>query len=563
LHFLPSKIQSIKSVKTIFKTVFYLFNLPFFLINTIDFAYYGFTFKRTTADFLNFVKTGDDVLTLLPQYVKDYWYLLLILIALIILTEYLYQKTAINGFYKSSPLSFKKALIRIVGIIGMLFLAVLGIRGGLQYKPLGILNAGQFTLPSNAALVLNSSFTFIKTFDKEQLTEKKYFNNVDLGRYYNPIHQNKNGILNKTNVVVIILESFGKEYFGGLNTYNGYTHFLDSLMKESLVFPNAISNGKRSIEGIPAILASIPTLMDESFITSSYAVNSINSTASVLHKNGYKTAFYHGGNNGTMGFDIFTKAAGFDNYYGRTEYNNDKDYDGNWGIFDEPFFQYFAKNTNAEKQPFFNCIFSLSSHHPYTLPAKYKNVFKGGKLPIYSTVQYADYALKQYFATASKMSWFKNTLFVITPDHTSLSERAFYKTSVGMYSIPIIFYKPDSDLKGIKTQTIQQTDIMPSILEYVGINEAYLAFGKSIFDTTTTHFAVNYIAGNYQIIENEYALQFNGNETVSLYNYQKDSLLLHNLKGKSFLIQQDLETKLKAEIQQYNNRLIKNRLLPN
>jgi phosphoglycerol transferase MdoB-like AlkP superfamily enzyme len=144
------------------------------------------------------------------------------------------------------------------------------------------------------------------------------------------------------------MESLSSEHIGAFNRqvegYQGYTPFLDSLIDHSIAF-NGFANAKQSIEGLPAIIASIPALMDRPFITSAFAGNSFDALAALLEKKGYETSFFHGGTNGTMDFDRFARASGFKRYYGRNEYDNDMDFDGRWGIFDEPFFQFFAKKT--------------------------------------------------------------------------------------------------------------------------------------------------------------------------------------------------------------------------
>jgi phosphoglycerol transferase MdoB-like AlkP superfamily enzyme len=372
--------------------------------------------------------------------------------------------------------------------------------------------------------------------------------------------------MNHQNVVVIILESFSKEHFGSLNhtiengRYKGFTPFLDSLLSHSLV-TDGYSDGKRSIEGIPAILASLPTWMTQDYITSVYGGNTINSIASLLKTEGYGTAFFHGGNNGTMGFDAFCGSAGFDKYYGRNEYANDKDYDGEWGIWDEPFLQYMANKLNTMQQPFLASVFTLSSHHPYQVPEKYKGKFREGKLPIQQTVMYSDYALKRFFETAAHMPWFDNTLFVITADHTSESALPFYQNRVGQYSIPVIFYKHDTTLSLHKPVTAQQTDIMPSVLHYLGYTKPFVAFGNSVFDTTAVHAAVSNINGSYQLIQNGWALEWNSNDRAQLYHFVQDSALAENLAVKQPQKLLEMENLLKAYIQQYNNRMIDNRLI--
>ncbi len=137
-------------------------------------------------------------------------------------------------------------------------------------------------------------------------------------------------------------------------------------MQQGLTFTNAFANGKRSIEALPSILSSLPAIMDNAFVTSLYSSNPIESLAAILKNKGYQTSFFHGGKNGTMGFDNFTKLVGIDAYFGLNEYPNEEDYDGNWGIYDEPYLQYFCNQISLMKEPFFTSVFTLSSHHPYS-----------------------------------------------------------------------------------------------------------------------------------------------------------------------------------------------------
>ena len=261
-----------------------------------------------------------------------------------------------------------------------------------------------------------------------------------------------------------------------------------------------------------------------------------------------------------MGFDSYAKMAEFDKYFGRYEYNNEKDYDGNWGIYDEEFLKYFANKLNTTKPPFFAEIFTLSSHHPYSIPKKYNNKFREGTLPIHKSIEYADFALSQFFKTAQKMSWYNNTLFIITADHTSEASHPFYQNNLGIFSIPILFFKPDSSMKRVSSMTTQQIDIMPSVLDFLNYDKPYISFGNSVFDSTSEHFAINYINNTYQLIENGYILQFDGKQVLSLYNINKDSLLNQNLINSDIVIENYLNKKIKAIIQSYNNRLINNKM---
>jgi len=343
---------------------------------------------------------------------------------------------------------------------------------------------------------------------------------------------------------------------------------------------NALSNGLRSIDAIPAIVTGIPTLMDDPFITSVYNTNVTNSLAEILKEKGYHTAFFHGGTNGTMNFDGFAGYAGFDEYYGRYEYNNDNDYDGYWGIYDEPFLQYFAEKLNSFKQPFFSFEFTLSSHYPYSIPEIHRGDFPEGTMKIHKVVRYTDYALKQFFITASKMPWYINTLFVIAADHPAQSVipsnkdeieddgvalnnylMKYYKNTSGRYAIPLLLFSPgDSTLQGSISKTIQQTDIFPTILQCLKYNKPTVSFGNSIFEENSQPIAVHYVNGLYQITSGSYSLLFDGVKSISLFDNKLDPQHKHNLIKLETKVTDSLETIIKANLQQFTTRMINNNM---
>jgi phosphoglycerol transferase MdoB-like AlkP superfamily enzyme len=343
------------------------------------------------------------------------------------------------------------------------------------------------------------------------------------------------------------------------NPNSDFTPFLDSLAEKCLVY-NGFANGKRSIEGIPAILASLPTWMPEEFITSQYASNKFNSLASLLKTEGYNTSFFHGGKNGTMGFDAFCNSAGFDSYYGKNEYPDKADFDGSWGIWDEPYLQYIANTLNQTKQPFMGAVFTLSSHHPYKVPEKYKNKFRKGKLEIQETIMYTDYALQKFFEKASTMPWFQNTIFVITSDHTSEAVQPYYQSRVGQYAIPIFFYEPQNGVSGHKYILAQQTDILPTLLDMLHFPKPFMAFGGSLLRENEPRFSLSYLNRNYQLIQDGYTWQTDHTISYALYNLKSDSLLINNLYPEQHNTANQRDKLLKSVLQQYNNRMIENKL---
>ncbi|HOF80326.1 MAG: sulfatase-like hydrolase/transferase [Bacteroidales bacterium] len=549
--------------------LFYVPNLMGIAVNIADIVYFRFTQKRMTGDIFDFVSAGIPIQDLIPQFMRDFWPFLFLFIFiaiifyLIIRKVYYYKRRFTEGV-------ISYYLFQMISFVITLFLSVLMIRGGIQMKPVNIITGIQYVRPSNLPLILNTPFTIIKTIDHQVMMKVDYFEPQALEKIYSPEHHfntDRNNTLMpdsvKKNVVVIIMESLSSEHIGAFNRqvegYQGYTPFLDSLIDHSIAF-NGFANAKQSIEGLPAIIASIPALMDRPFITSAFAGNSFDALAALLEKKGYETSFFHGGTNGTMDFDRFARASGFKRYYGRNEYDNDMDFDGRWGIFDEPFFQFFAKKLDKTSQPFLSVFFSLSAHHPYTIPNQYKGQFRKGNLQIQEAIMYSDYSLKRFFDTAKTMEWYQNTLFVITADHTSEAFLTEYKTRVGMYRIPVIFYSPAGNLRYDNEKVVSQVDIMPSVLALIDYKKPFVAFGNNIFNSNKPDFAVSYINGVFQMVRNHYLIEFDGEETVALFDFDKDKQLKHNIMNVETVDVNEMEELLKAYIQQYYNRLIENRM---
>lgn len=568
MSILPFSFRSFRKYQRTLAILFYIPNTIAIILNLVDVAYFDFNMKRTTTDLFSMIGAGggEDFMTLLPSYIIDFLYDYILLAFLIWFSWYIYKKYCrFKGMFY--PYIKKNYIIQSFIFVGVILFTILAMRGGLQLRPLNSVSAGQYTHAQNVALVLNTPFTVLKSLTKEKAKPINFYTDDELESLYSPtITVEEKNPLNKKNIVFIIIESLAKEYVGYHNK-NGYTPFLDSLMTESYVFTNAYANGQKSIESLPSILASLPQLMNTPLVVSNYGSNAIDGLPKILKTQGYNTSFYHSGSNGTMGFDAFSSMAGTESYFGLDEYpEKDKHYDGKWGIFDEPYLQYFANELNKKETPFFSTVFTISSHHPYTIPAEHLGKFPKGTLPMHEVVGYTDYALKKFFETAKNMPWYNNTLFIITADHSTHSEQAKYNTPIGRFAIPTLIFDPSKELKGEYNALFQQIDIAPSLLGWLGIPTKSIAFGRNIFNKNPKKpFVVNFINGVYQLYQKDYVLFFDGKKTIAFYNISKDKLLMNNLlktqlNGEELIKKTDMEVFMKAIVQQYNNRLINNQL---
>ncbi len=561
MHFIPGNFKDNNTYQQVLRYLFVTVNIILLSANFIDVEYFRFLNRRSGTELIKMLVKSSDTISLLPHYITDYWHITFL---------WLLTAWALWKFYpKVQPVKWNirlkpvySEIIQITSAIIILGIFFMFSRG-IETKPVRINTAHKYASPRYIPLLFNTPFVMLNTISQKDQIKADYFDFEYSEEIYSPIkHYGSKGAFKDQNIIIIILESFSKEFIGALNpAQKGYTPFLDSLINESLVFDNAFANANRSLDALPAIVTSLPPLNRSTLITSIYSTNELDGIASILDDKGYHTSFFHGGQNGTMGFDYFCKSAGIEEYYGESEYPDKRDHDGMWGIFDEEFFQFFAGKLNDFEQPFMSVLFSLSSHPPYTIPEKHKNKFNRSKEKILNSIAYTDYSLKRFFETASGSDWFSNTLFIICADHTTCPIEKLYGTQIGRYKIPVIYYHPgDTSLKGINHNITQQIDIFPSVMDYLNYNNKFIAFGYSVFSQKEPRFWFCHNRGAYYIADSAYLLIFDGLKSIELYNYKKDSLLQKNIISEKPQIAGYLENNIKAILQNFQYRLEKNML---
>lgn len=563
---LPVQIRNNKQYIRVTNYSFYIPNIIGLIANTMDMVYVRFTDRRTTCTLFTEFQNDGNLAQIILQAVGQYWYVTLFGIAIIALLIIASRKT---WQIKTPSSTWMYYLTNSVLMVVSIYFVVIGIRGGFgKYtRPITISNAMQYAnTPQETAILLNTPFSLMKSLENTTYVHPQYFSNEEAEAIFSPIHIDeieKNERLGKTNVVIVILESFSKEYIGFYNRhidgYRGYTPFLDSLLAHSVTYTHSFASGRKSIDAMPSVLSSIPMLI-EPYIVTPYSTNAVSSLAACLRDEGYATAFFHGAPNGSMGFQAYARSAGFEQYFGMDEYNGIDAFDGTWAIWDEEFLQYYAQRMSQMPEPFMTAIFTASSHHPFRVPEQYEGVFPQGDKPIHPCVGYTDHALRKFFAYAQQQAWYENTLFVITADHTNQVSLPEYATAKGLFEVPIAFYSPQWSQGEVHEQNaVSQTDIMPSVLAYLGYQKPFFAFGKDILTKEKeTPWAVCYNHPAYQLLSDSLLLQFDGQNTYAVYNYQNDPLLQNNIANE--IDYSAMERYLRAYIQQYIYRLTTNQL---
>ena len=509
LSLLPFRFRETRRYQRILCWLYTVTNALALIVNSADGIYFHYARKRFTSDELSYLHNNDNTGTVVLKGLAENWYIVLWCALLIAAMVWVYRRikampTRIENRWAYFGINLAVLAVAIGLVMG-------GIRGGFsrQTRPITLSNATLYTASNlKANLILSNPFCLIRTLGNKAIVYEKFFDQATL----------------------------------------------DSLMREGYYFTNAFANGHKSIEALPSILSSIPSY-ETPFVLLPQAVAPMDALPKILHDEGYGTSFFNGSARGSMGFGAYASQAGIQHYYSREDYEQAQgtgDFDGYWGIWDEPFLQYMARQLNTMPQPFFASVFTLTSHHPFVVPEQYRNTLPAGKTKVHKGVAYNDLAIRRFMETASQESWYDHTIFVFVADHVS-SETFAPKTltPTGNSHIICLLYTPDGAIKGSDARVTQQIDLMPTLLGLTGYAKPYFAFGRDVLrEIDRAAMAGNMTGENYQAITDSLVLFFDGHKTVSAYA-RTDTLQRHDIASERTSYLEQVERDLKARLQQY------------
>ena len=545
-----------------------------FLANCIDTAYFPYVSKRLTADIFSYLgNAGFDFRLLLPLFLKQFWWLAILWAAMTALLAWCAMRLR-RYSEKAEPdtgFKLKKVALRTGGYAAALLIALTMMRGGWQLRPVAVVSAGEYATPQYMPLVLNSPFTLLRTIGKETIPPFAFYPDLESAeKVCSPLHTHYTAPAAAhppvKNIVLVVLEGVSQELFAFYNPqdpgYPQYCPFLDSIARRSWAF-NGIANGRRTMEGIPAIVCGIPTLMEHAYIETPFVQNQLCSPVELLRRHGFHTCFFHGAENGSMNFESFCRAIGYQDYYGLEQYPHPEDYDGSWGIPDRSFLRFMAGKLHNMPQPFFATVMTLSSHHPFQVPkdAAGKSFAKGTH-PMHAVCGYTDFALQEFFRQLSQEPWYDSTLVIITADHAYEGSDAFTRNPYGSYLIPILFHHPATDTAFSCPDFMQQTDLMPTLFAYLSLQEPMCCFGQNVFEPQHIPTAANRLSGIYQLFFRRHLLQYDGEKVVGFYDLEQDKMLEHNIQHMNRPEQRAALQRLQGLLQSYSERMRNNQLTP-
>lgn len=530
------------------------------LLSIADIFYYKFNIRRINLEALQLLKDSWMPVVRFMGHHPEVW---LILISVALANYLIFRKSDRHKF--TAMRIEKKGVVLVFCSVFLLIFSISLTRYAKYFSPL---SASLFVAPGYTGLYTNSPQSFMYSFHSgwTYVEPLHVYSDEQADKIVPVFYRSQNNKGEERNVVLFILESFSFSYLDQANPEKPTTPFFDSLMQHSTVFLRAYANNTTSANGLCSILSGLPSLTNQPFFSSPYAAHPIDAIAIAMREHGYTNSFFLGANDDHFGFKKGTRLLGIDHYHNGESFPK-ADQDGTWGVYDGPFLQYFAEQSNHKKQPFFSVFFTISTHYPFKIPDSLELKFTNKKgYANERALAYVDDAFRQFFAVVRNTAWFENTIFIFCGDHVSKEnkrERQNFNFN-SYFHIPMFIFDPRNPTFQQIRDVVQHTDLPATIADLTGIQDSVLCFGHSFFDTSGYRYTVNRYAENIvQMIDSTYLVQYDiiNARLLDVYRIMPgDALQIDNSATTLNLVNQKHLPILKAYMQQYFNRLYYNKL---
>ncbi|WP_379133938.1 LTA synthase family protein [Paenibacillus sp. sgz500958] len=353
---------------------------------------------------------------------------------------------------------------------------------------------------------------FADSTEEEEIIDAKDISQQavnDLKGISDPVTPLYQGVDKNKNLIVIQMESFQNFLIGLKIDGQEITPNLNKLVKNEFFFNNFYTNAGQGTTSDAEFVVNTSLYVPhhEAATSSDYMDKTLPSLPRLMSANGYSTSTFHTNSVEFWNRKALYKAIGFDKYYDQAFYGDDDHIA--FGSSDEVL---FAKTLpelaklDAQDQPFYAMVISMSAHHPYDMPEskiriKLPERYDGTLVSHYIQAQnYADYAMGQFLDGLKASGVWDNSVIVFYGDHQGLplyslggDEKDLMKEMVGreygytdMFNVPFIVHAPGAGQPAVLSQTGGQIDILPTVANLLGVSvENQLHFGQDLFNQTT------------------------------------------------------------------------------
>ena len=331
------------------------------------------------------------------------------------------------------------------------------------------------------------------------------------------------GIAKGKNVIVIQIEAFQNIVIG--KTMNGVeiTPNLNKLIKESVYFKNAISqiaSGNTSDAEFMLNTSLYPIEKESPF--KKYTNKDYKGLPYIMKKNGYYSASFHTNDATFWNRKNMYPSLGFNRWYDKKDFPNQEIV--GYGASDRILYDKVVEKLllmRSKRMPAYYNVITLSNHFPFKTPdwmktVKYGKGVDGTPVGQYlKTANYSDRQLGIFFDKLKKENLYNDAVIILYGDHFGIStkteaDKANIKKFLGRnydgldtFNIPLIFKLPNNARVGTFEMPAGQIDIMPTILNLVGIeNKDRKMYGQDLMNTKENVLGLRFYASANSYVDN-------------------------------------------------------------
>lgn len=407
-----------------------------------------------------------------------------------------------NRYFELGGYNSKGGKWWTLGLLSLIYLGllVLPLRGGWQLAPINqsvvyfskkpYANHAGLNMPWNLMhdlLKYNKSGHNPYQYMPEEEAEKRV--QALYAQAASPDSVNQLLSVDKPNVLFIILESYTAKFVESLGGEKGVTPNLDKLAAEGINFTNIYSAGERSEKGMVALLSGYPVQTTTSIIKTPKKTEKLPQLSKVFSKQGYATSYYYGGELEFANIKSYLMNGSYDRLIDKKDFD-ESTYNSKWGAHDHILFERVQQDLKQEQEPFFNTIYTLSSHEPFEIPIPAKFPGSDNESKFRNSVYYTDWALGKFIEQAKQQPWWQNTLVVITADHGHSLPGNDPNFAPSKFCIPFILAGGALSVSGQRVEVIgSQTDIAATLLALLGFPHEEFKWSRNLFTPTPSPFA--------------------------------------------------------------------------
>lgn len=505
-------------------------------VSTVDLPYFKYFFQRFSVQAFEWFDSPKFVFKMIVEEISYIGFIFVFIafgigfwwIMRKIFNKTIKQTTSENYEYKNYKLK------TIITYLIFLVLCFAGSRGRLAEK--SPIRVGTAYFSNNAfinQLGLNPNFTLIKSIQEKTSKKNQSLNLMEERKaiafvekeykdmYSNPINERDTVFYKqKTNVVLVIMESMTAVNLKNFNPKSNLTPNLDSLLSNGVSYENVYTAGIHTYNGVYSTLFGMPALMDRHSMKRTIIPKMQGGLASILRQNNYSTHYFTTHDDQFDNIGGFLSANDFQQILSQKHYPS-KEVKSTLGVPDHIMFRRAIKEINSydKTKPFFVTLLTTSNHGPYIFPEgiglKYKSKTVKNKI-----IEYADWAIGDFMQKASKEEWFKNTLFVFIADHgKKKTKTTLYPMPLEYHHSPLIFYNPYY-LQARKDYNLGlQIDVDEMICSYLGIeNRQTMGVAFDLYKRKYAYFSADNKIG---VLDKELFYIWDRNGKEYLFKYKK------------------------------------------